>query len=91
MSTHNEERDSEIMRLVGIGYSNRRIAIMAKCSHQNIDQIRRRIARQSMVPLTTKLTDEDRRSLKRVAHMLLREALGVPDEDEPSAGGTEAV
>lgn len=41
--TRNEARDDEIERLARAGFSNRQIAIMAKCSSQNIDQIQRRI------------------------------------------------
>lgn len=54
---------AHIERLVALGRSNREIAKLAKCSPQNIDQIRARL-REAVPPLCVKLTSEQRQADK---------------------------
>ncbi len=69
----NPTRDAQITRLVALGRSNRSIAVEAKCSHQNIDQIRARLRRSKPIPACVKLSDAERAQ----ARARLREVCGL--------------
>ncbi len=73
----NADRDAQITRLVALGYSNRDIAKLAKCSHQNIDQIRARLRRAKPLPTCVKISDAERWTQKTLARILLRAIAGM--------------